>query len=224
MMCARSSDQYEHQRSSLHSLCGRIGFESFNEYMERNWHSCADMWVMYKRARLAHFRTHTNNTLKSFFGKLKHGVDGSASMSRCLEALIAAERRRENEYRHQRLRIGRFVNSNNDEEMAHVLTFTTHYVAAQVEGEYRAAIGDFNSYKIEAGEADIVLVSSSHKTHHVCAKIWSCDCSFASVMKLSCLHAMIARKATGSAGSVIPLVRIDPRRMTMSPVPSMYRT
>lgn len=51
-------------------------------------------------------------------------------MAMCIMAIIAYDRRVQNEYES---RIGRFVNSNYDEEMTNVLRLTTHYVAQQIE-------------------------------------------------------------------------------------------
>lgn len=61
MVYARIADVYEANRQLLRTLCVWVGFESFYEYCERNWHSSIDLWVLSKRARLPHFRNHTNN-------------------------------------------------------------------------------------------------------------------------------------------------------------------
>lgn len=212
MIYASSSEDYETQRTSLSNLCARIGFMGFFEYMEKNWHSCQDMWVMYKREKLPHFRNHTNNRLESYFGKLKDGLDGDSSMATCLAAIVASERRRENEYRYRKLRLGRNVNANYDEEMSQVLMFTTHFVAEHILREYQAALLKCDVYKFdEDSEPGFVLVIGAHYTHKICTKTWSCDCAFVQSMKLPCRHSMAVRKALKKPGSVIPLKRIDAR-------------
>lgn len=73
---------------------------------------------MYRRQNLPHFKNHTNNRLESFFGKLKDSIDGSMGMSSCVKALLACDRRKENEYKCRLSRIGRFVSFNYAEENA----------------------------------------------------------------------------------------------------------
>lgn len=82
------------QQASLAAFCKRIGFETFNSYMEKNWHTYTDMWAMFKRDKLPHFRNHANNRLESFFGKLKDRFTSDSIMSYCLSAIFAAEWRR----------------------------------------------------------------------------------------------------------------------------------
>lgn len=130
MVYAQSEADYDSIYASLKGLCERIG--------EKNWNGCQDRWVMYRRQNLPHFKKHTNNRPKSFFGKLKDSVDDSMSMSSCVKALLACDRRKENEYNYQLSRIGMFVNSNYDEEMRNGLRFTTHYVAEQIQHQYAA--------------------------------------------------------------------------------------
>lgn len=84
---------------------------------------------MHRRANLPHFSNHTNNRLESLFENLKIGVDGSLSMAQCIKALVAFDRRVENEHGYRHSRIGQFVNANYDEEITNVLRFTTPYVA-----------------------------------------------------------------------------------------------
>lgn len=198
------------QRSDLRQLCARIGFSAFDDYMERNWDPVVDMWVMYLRASLPHFRNHTNNRLENFFGKLKKAVCGTSSMTECVAAIVASERRSENESQFEKHRIGRYVNTNYDEEMNNVLLCTTHFVDDHVAREYKIALEKFSVYKIERND-DLAIVSGKYVTHTVNTITWACDCTFAMSMKLPCRHAMVVRKATKHPGSLIPLKRIDTR-------------
>ncbi|GMF44484.1 unnamed protein product [Phytophthora fragariaefolia] len=79
---------------------------------------------------------HTNIRLENFFGKLKDSVNGSMSMAQCVKAILAYDRRKQNEYEYRVARIGQFVISGYDEEMAAVLRFTTHFVAQHIEQQY----------------------------------------------------------------------------------------
>jgi hypothetical protein len=77
MVYATSKDEYDANHTTLKEVCSAFGFEVFFDYFEKNWATCTDMWVMYKRMRLPHLRVHTNNHLKSFFcvtgpGRYKH--------------------------------------------------------------------------------------------------------------------------------------------------------
>ncbi|KAF1795805.1 hypothetical protein GQ600_17341 [Phytophthora cactorum] len=83
------------------------------------------------------------------------------SMAQCVEALVTSDRRAEREYRYRLSRIGRFVNTNYDEEMANVLRFTTHYVAEQKAPQYAAALSKAETYKYEvkSDELDIVVMN-----------------------------------------------------------------
>lgn len=89
-------------------------------------------------------------------------------MTACLEGLIAAERRRENDYRHRKLRVGRYVNVNYYDEMSQVLRLTTHFVAEHIAGEYRAAFDNTNAYQIDVeSELSVACVVSGSRTHRV---------------------------------------------------------
>lgn len=146
MVYAQSEDKYKDANESLRGICVRTGMDAFFEYFQKNWDASQDRWVSYLRSKLPHFKNHTNNRLESFFGKLKDAVDGSMSMALCIKAIVAYDRRMQNEYEYRLSRIGRFVNSNYDEEMTNVLRFTTHYVAQQIEQQYAAAVAKSSSY------------------------------------------------------------------------------
>lgn len=109
---------FETQRTSLFSLCVRIGFATLFEYMEKTWHSCQDMRVMYKRGKPPHFRIHTNKQLESNFGKRKDGIDGNSNMTVCSAAMVASDRSWENDYRYRMLRLNRDMNANYDDEIS----------------------------------------------------------------------------------------------------------
>eukprot|EP00644_Phytophthora_capsici_P006818 jgi/Phyca11/103617/e_gw1.8.178.1 len=143
---AQSEDQYKDANESLRGICVRTGMDDFFEYFQKNWDASQDRWVSYLRSQLPHFKNHTNNRLESFFGKVKDAVDGSMSMALCIKSIVGYDRRMQNEYEYRLSRIGRFVNSNYDEEMTNVLRFTTHYVAQQIEQQYAAAVAKSSSY------------------------------------------------------------------------------
>ncbi|EGZ18612.1 hypothetical protein PHYSODRAFT_332361 [Phytophthora sojae] len=111
MVYAASEEDYKATHKTLKGLCERIGLTGFFEYFEKNWDSCQDRWF-------------------------KDGVDSSLSMSMCVKALVASDRRMQNEYQYRLSRVGQFVNSNYDEEMSNVLRITTHYVAKQIEQQW----------------------------------------------------------------------------------------
>ncbi|OWZ02724.1 hypothetical protein PHMEG_00025668 [Phytophthora megakarya] len=167
MVYAGSEDVYDAAYVALHGICDRIGFQDFFSYFERNWDTCQDRWVMYRRSNLPHFKNHTNNRLESFFGKLKDGVDSSMSMSACVKALVSHDKRVENEYKYRISRIGQFSNSSYDEEMSVVLRFTTHYVATQVEAEYCRALekADVYHYDVDQNDTNVVTVSGKFTEH-----------------------------------------------------------
>ncbi|EGZ13072.1 hypothetical protein PHYSODRAFT_334884 [Phytophthora sojae] len=158
MVYAASEEDYKATHKTLKGLCERIGLTGVFEYFEKNWDSCQDRWVMYRRADLPHFNNHTNNRLESFFGKFKDGVDSSLSMAMCVKALVAYERRMQNEYQYRLSRIGQFVNSNYDEEMSNVLRFTTHDVAKQIEQQYARAMDNVSNYTFRKDHGDPSLV------------------------------------------------------------------
>lgn len=59
MIYAPSKEMYEQGRRNLRLMCDRIDFTGFYKYMEKNWHSFVDMWVMCRRAKLAHYKNRT---------------------------------------------------------------------------------------------------------------------------------------------------------------------
>ncbi|ETL89695.1 hypothetical protein L917_11408 [Phytophthora nicotianae] len=203
MVYAVCEEQYTTAHESLKKLCERI----------EKLGSCQDGWVYYLRSKLPHFKNHTNNRLENFFGKLKDAVDGSTSMAGCVKALIAYDRRVENEYKYRLSRIGQFVNSNYDEEMKNVLRFTTHFVAQQIEHQYATALSKaaVYSYTVDPDDADHVVVGGVFSEHNLRIGDWSCDCDFSLSMCLPCRHAIAYRKHTNVVGPIIPWDRIDER-------------
>ncbi|ETP16357.1 hypothetical protein F441_09030 [Phytophthora nicotianae CJ01A1] len=179
----------------------------------RNWDSCQDMWVMHLRAKLPHYKNHTNNRLENFFGKLKEVINSSMSLAQCVEALVAADRCAEKEYEYKLSRIGRFVNSNYDEEMGNVLRSTTHFVAEQIEPQYAAALSKAATYSYEAhkNNSDEVLVLGTFSCHVLNTNDWRCDCEFSKSMRLPCRHAIAYRRHIQFAGPMIPWSCIDER-------------
>lgn len=163
MIYAATPTEYDENCASLQQLCLRLDFLPFFAYMEKNWHSCQEMWVMHRRAKLPHFKNHTSNRLENFFGKFKDGVGGSTSMAKCVDTIIATARRRENEYVYRKLRVGRYINMNYDEEMTQVLRFTTHFVAEQIQPEYAAAMPKSDDYMYAVDKDKEVVVVQGHQ-------------------------------------------------------------
>lgn len=217
MVYTPGQDIYDEHHESLRALCSRIGLDEFFDYFERNWDTCQDLWVMHRRAKLQHFKNHTNNRLESFFGKLKDSVDGSMSMAACVKTLIAFARRVHKDYTHRLARVGRSVNASYDEELANVLRFTTHIVTEQIERQYAAGLAKSDHYTFEPDPDDsgVVLVCGRSHTRRLKLIDWRCDCEFAMSMQLPCRHAIAYRKHTGVPGTLIPWVRIDERYVTV---------
>lgn len=213
MVYAVSSEEYSAAHRSLKGLCERIGVSGFFDYFERNWHTCQDRWVLYLRSSLPHFKNHTNNRLENFFGKLKESVDGSMSMARCVKAILAFDRRKQNEYEYRVARVGQFVNSGYDEEMAAVLRFTTHFVAQHIEQQYAVALDKVTryTYTLDPNDSGLVAVRGLTTVHKLRIDDWSCDCEFALAMILPSRHVIAYRKHANLPGPVIPLSRIDKR-------------
>ncbi|KAE8959314.1 hypothetical protein PR001_g30757, partial [Phytophthora rubi] len=213
LVYADSDISNEAAHFALKGLCERTGHSGFFDYFEKNWHECQDRWVMHRRADLPHFRSHTNNRLESFFGKLKDGVDGSKSMAECAKTLVAYDRRVENEYRYRLARIGQFVHSGYDEEMANVLRFTTPYVAGKVAEEYAFALDRLETYTFLRDDEDghILHVDGGKKSYVFRDDDWRCDCEFSVSMRLPCRHVIEFRKNASAEGPVIPWASIDER-------------
>jgi hypothetical protein len=213
MVYADSAGAYDAAHDSFRGLCERIGVSGFFDYFQKNWDSDQDGWVMYLRADLPHFSNHTNNRLESFFGKLKGGVDGSMSMAQCVKALVAFDRRVENEYNYRLSHIGQFVNSSYDEEMSNVLRFTSHYVCGHIEKQYARALENYSRYSFTRDPEDthVVTVEGDGKLYSLRDDDWSCDCEFSLSMHLPCRHAIAFRKSKNVSGPVIPWARIDER-------------
>ncbi|ETN20155.1 hypothetical protein PPTG_03223 [Phytophthora nicotianae INRA-310] len=198
MVYASSEHKYKEAHESLKGFCERCGIDRFFKYFEKNWHSCTDRWVYYLRATLPHFNNHTNNRLESYFGKLKEGIDSLMSMANCIKALVAFDRRKQNDYEYRLTRIGRFSNSNYDEEMSTVLRFTTHYAARQIERQYILGLENASMYNFEKDpeELSVVKIGGIFKTHALRTDDWKCNCEFAASMGLPCRHAIAYRKYT----------------------------
>jgi hypothetical protein len=205
---------YAAQRETLRDTCRRVGCEGFFEYMERNWHTYLDMWLLHRRARLPHFRNHTNNMLESWFGKFKDAVKKDMSMAACVRELLASSRRKENDYKYGHNRLGTLVHRGYDQEMSQVLRFTTHYVADEIQPEYAAGIqaADTMLYTFVVDVAEqMVSVQGPYSNYTLSLLDSRCTCAFASDMLLPCRHMIAYRKQMNVQGTVIPWERIDER-------------
>jgi hypothetical protein len=207
-----SPGAYAGNKFALETFCTAAGFLGFYEYFLRNWDTCVEMWVMCERAKLPHFRNHTNNRLENWFGKFKKGVKPTSTMAHCVTELLNGARRsaRKREFGK---RVGRDYNMNFDEEMNCVLLFTTHFVSDHVLPEYTRALAKWNVYTYEfphGEDGQHVLVKGETKVNTVDMMDFSCTCDFALSMLLPCRHAMAFRKYKGGS-SVIPLQRIHER-------------
>lgn len=212
MVYAASAEAYEKHHSALKDMCCRIGIDAFFDYFEANWDASQDMWVMFHRATLPHFKNHTNNRLENFFGKIKDvHVNSSMSMAECISALGKYDMVEEKEYRHKIHKIGRRTHAGFDEEMNNVLRATTHFTAEQLQPEYAAGLEKAAKYVFETSDNSIVLVHGEHLTRSLCVDDWRCDCSFAQSMRLPCRHVIAYRKYVQLPGAVIPWQSIDER-------------
>jgi hypothetical protein len=212
MIYAKSAEDYDLNRLSSMRLCNRVGFQSFFNYMEKNWESCQDMWVFYRRQKLPHFKNHTNNRLESFFGKVKAVLKSSFTMADCIKEIIASSHRAQREYEMICRAPGLWSNRNYDEEMSLVLRYTNHFVAEQVLPQYVAAKSKYTEYGYEQNPFESsVHVSGARCTHKVLLIDWRCDCAFAKTMKLPCRHAIAYRMHAKKPGAVIPMCRVDTR-------------
>ncbi|RLN88917.1 hypothetical protein BBJ28_00018592 [Nothophytophthora sp. Chile5] len=139
LVYAQSEEVYENDRPALRWTCKSVGSMPFFDYMEKNWHSCMDMWVAYKRAKLPHFRVHTNNHLEFWFGKFKGCVKSAMKLAQTVEELVGE-----------------------------VLMFTNHFVAGRVEQQYAMAASKVNEFDYVVDTADErVTVTGDHKSHAV---------------------------------------------------------
>jgi hypothetical protein len=156
--------------------------------------------------KLPFFRVNTNNHLESFFGKLKTGVISGNSLSECVTRLLDRERTRENDLRFDVDRVGTLVNENyHDAEMKTVLRFTTHFVAANIEGEYAAARNKASSYAFALNDSQSFAdVQGQHTKNRVDLTTWACSCPFSINMKLPCRHAIAYRCHAGIAPLIPP--------------------
>jgi hypothetical protein len=212
MVYAQSETAYENERRALQWLCKSVGFIPFFDYIEKNWHTCTDMWVAYKRAKLPHFRVHTNNHLEAWFGKFKECLKSTVSLAETVKQLVGYDRRLTNEYQYKRNRIGVNTNANYDEEMSEVLLFTNHFVAGSIEQQYAMAVDKVDVFKYDVdASGERVTVKGEQKSHVVDLRSWHCTCSFANAMKLPCQHAMAYRRWRNPDGICIPKIRIDAR-------------
>ena len=206
-----SAGAYKGNLFSVEMFCVKADFMRFYDYLIANWDSCKDMWVMYEREHLPHFKNNTNNRLENVFGKFKKGVKPTSTMADCVKQLIYQGRRSARKRKFKK-RIGKNYNKNFDEELNSVLLCSTHFVADHIVPQYTKALEKHSIYRYEfpSGPQGQYVQVHGAKTHEVDLTDFSCNCEFAKTMRLPCRHAMAYRKHTGGA-SIIPLQRIDDR-------------
>jgi hypothetical protein len=211
MVYASNQDVYDENRATLRQVCEATGYVKFYEYFVANWDTCTDMWVLCKRARLPHFRVHTNNHLESFFGHLKDSVKSNMGMKETANALIEDNRARANDYTHMHLKVGHYFNHDYDEDMNQLLKFTNPFVARSVETEYKLDAEKASVYQYDEGsKPGVVVVHGNTKSHDVDTRTWKCTCSFSKSMKLPCQHAIALRKHKNFESS-IPMKAVKTR-------------
>ncbi|KAK1933972.1 hypothetical protein P3T76_011732 [Phytophthora citrophthora] len=180
MVYACSEDDYKVSHESLEGLCARIGLQEFSRISKGT-------------GILAKIDG------EFFFGKLKGSVDSSKRMVECIKALIASDKRVQNEYQYRLSRIGQFVNSNYENG-----NFSQVYYAF-LETQNARALEKCNSYCFtEDPDGDcVVLVGGKFSEHKLRLDNWQCDCEFAMSMKLPCRHAIAHRKKKQVGGTLI---------------------
>jgi hypothetical protein len=52
---APNEDTYDLELASFEAFCKRVDFTDFFSYFSRNWDSCREMWVIYKRFVISTF-------------------------------------------------------------------------------------------------------------------------------------------------------------------------
>ena len=67
LVYAASEAEYERLKSDIASLAN----DDFNEYFEKNWQNCKEMWVSYLCDQYLHLANTTNNRLECHHHKLK---------------------------------------------------------------------------------------------------------------------------------------------------------
>lgn len=211
MINAPSQDAYDSNRDDLRELCDRLGNVGFFDYMERNWHVCQDMWVIFRREDIPHFNIHTNNMLESWFGKLKDGLKSDASMTVCVREILAYERRKAKDYMYRHNKIGQNVHAGYDDEMKLVLRFTTHFVASKIFPEYAVGVAQAEQYGYEEIAAENIVRVRGHVIRNMSLVDFACDCPFAKSMQLPCRHAIAYRASRKMVGALVPLNRVDTR-------------
>ncbi|OWZ15900.1 hypothetical protein PHMEG_00010385 [Phytophthora megakarya] len=158
--------------------------------------------LVYARAKLTHLKTHTNNRLESYFGKLKDVAESNTNMSMCVKPLVAYDRRLQNHYRYRTSRIGSSINSSYDEEMPNILRITINFVAGQIEQQYARGLENAYTFSKSEDNERCVMVTSRSQVHLLNLEDWKCDCDFALSMLLPCRHAIAYRKTAGFAGPI----------------------
>jgi hypothetical protein len=192
MVYADSKEKYDDNHKTLVDLCEAIGYTKFYEYFSD---SCIEIWVLYRRSKLPHFRVHTNNHLESFFGMLKGAVTAAMGMTDTLGALIKDDHARENEYTIRRTRVGQYFSTAYDDDMNALLKFMNPFVARSVEGEYKLALAKADVFAYgETSKPGVAIVRGQTKTHEVDLRTWLWSCSFSHSMKLPCQHTIALRK------------------------------
>ncbi|RLN65539.1 hypothetical protein BBJ28_00026126, partial [Nothophytophthora sp. Chile5] len=177
MVYAGSPVEYAKHHMALKDICGRIGLGEFFAYFEKNWDASQEMWVLHHRQKLPHFRNHTNNRLENFFGKIKDIISGNTTMADCIKTLAKYDRRVAKEYKHETLKVGRYVHAGYDEEMGNVLLITNHFAANELKPQYQAGISKASTYTYtpDPDDALVILVSGAGRTHRLNIDDWRCD-------------------------------------------------
>lgn len=163
------------------------------------------------RTDLSHFKNHTNNRVESFFGKVKHSLKGHYSMHQCVVALLAWQRRKEDEYSTEVQMPGTRRDVTYSDEMNIVLGLTTRWVASAVATQYDFAVLRENASKYAfADNGSSVTVRRDGREYLIIKESWKCDCEFALTIQLPCWHTMMYRQHIGSP-FVIPYSDISTR-------------
>ena len=67
-------------------------YTNLGEYFIKNWDSCSDLWMLWRRANIPDLEDDTNNRLERMWSSLKeflkHSTTGSASIARAVVLLV----------------------------------------------------------------------------------------------------------------------------------------
>lgn len=206
LIAAKSAEDYRIQKQALLEQLGGDEKHEFYQFFLLHWVSCKEQWTAYLRGDVPHLRNNTNNCIEAKWGAIKKCIKSSFEIDSAISTLITLQTWAEEAYIGELSRVGsRPVVAGESRELSALAVHISSHAFEYVKGEFDFAESAAASYEVDTCVSGHAALKSTttHETHVIDLKTYSCTCAFMKTLLLPCRHVMYYRRQN-SCESIIP--------------------